>query len=184
MKLSSHEEYGLRCLLRVAHQGAQGSATIPEISRHEGISVAYVAKLMRILRQSGFVKAARGKTGGYTLALPPERICVGDALTILGGRIYEDDFCNRHSGTLTSCSHSTDCSIRTLWHAVQGAVDTILRRTTLRDLLDTDHSARAGDAFESGLISLHVEQARRGRNRRGAQSVGGVVRDSNNRPAH
>ena len=80
MKLSSHEEYGLRCLLRVAHQGAKGSATIPEISRHEGISRAYVGKLMRILRQGGFVKAARGKTGGYTLALPPERLCVGDAL--------------------------------------------------------------------------------------------------------
>src|SRR5436305_14270786 len=111
MKLSSHEEYGLRCLLRVAHQGVNGSATISEISRHEGISIAYVAKLMRILRQGGFVKAARGKAGGYTLALPPEQICVGDVLTILGGRIYEDDLCTWHSGTLTSCTHSTDCSV-------------------------------------------------------------------------
>jgi Rrf2 family protein len=157
MKLSSHEEYGLRCLLRVAHQGPQGSATIPEISRYEGISMAYVGKLMRILRQGGFVKAARGKTGGYTLALPPERICVGDALTILGGRIYEDDFCNRHSGTLLSCSHSTDCSIRTLWHAVQGAVDAILRKTTLRDLLGADHDALAANVFESGLTRISHE---------------------------
>lgn len=154
MKLSSHEEYGLRCLLRVAHQGAKGSATIPEISRHEGISTAYVSKLMRILRQGGFVKAARGKTGGYTLALPPERIYVGDALTILGGRIYEDDFCHRHSGTLTICAHSTDCSIRSLWRAVQGAVDSILRKTTIRDLLRSDYDALAGSALQSGLISL------------------------------
>ena len=155
MKLSSHEEYGLRCLLYVAHQSANGSATIPDISRHEGISVAYVAKLMRILRQGGFVKAVRGKAGGYTLALPPERICVGDALTILGGRMYEDDFCDRHSGTLTSCAHSTDCSVRSLWRAVQGAVDSILRKTTLRDLLHSDHDAVDNTAFESGLISLY-----------------------------
>jgi Rrf2 family protein len=154
MKLSSHEEYGLRCLLQVAHQGAGGSATIPEISRHEGISIAYVAKLMRILRQGGFVKAARGKAGGYTLALPPERICVGDALSILGGRIYEDDFCNRHSGALTSCSHTTDCAIRSLWHAVQGAVDSIVRKTTLRDLLSAGHETVASGVFESGLVSL------------------------------
>jgi Rrf2 family iron-sulfur cluster assembly transcriptional regulator len=154
MKLSSHEEYGLRCLLRVAHQGANGTATIPEISRDEGISAAYVAKLMRILRQGGFVKAARGKTGGYTLALPPERIYVGDALTILGGRIYGDDFCNRHSGTLASCAHSTDCSIRSLWSAVQGAVDSILRKTTIRDLLHSDPDTVASSALQSDLISL------------------------------
>jgi Rrf2 family protein len=155
MKLSSHEEYGLRCLLRVAYQGANGSATIPEISRHEGISIAYVAKLMRILRQGGFVKAARGKTGGYTLAVPPEQICVGDALTILGGRIYEDDFCSRHSGTLASCAHSTGCSVRSLWRAVQGAVDDILRKTTLCDLLRSDHEAVVTSALQSDLVSLN-----------------------------
>jgi len=155
MKLSSHEEYGLRCLLHVAHQGATGSATIPDISHHEGISIAYVAKLMRILRQGGFVKAARGKTGGYTLAVPPERICVGDALTILGGRMYEEDFCNRHSGTLTNCAHSTDCSVRSLWRAVQGAIDSILRKTTIRDLLGADHHAVANAALQSDLISLY-----------------------------
>ncbi len=160
MKLSSHEEYGLRCLLQVAHHGANGSATIPEISRHEGISTAYVGKLMRILRQGGFVKAARGKTGGYTLALPPERICVGDALTILGGRVYGDDFCDRHSGTQTSCAHSTDCSIRSLWRSVQGALDSILRTTTIGDLLrSADHGA--GSAVQTELVSLH-ERPKRG----------------------
>jgi Rrf2 family protein len=134
MKLSSHDEYGLRCLLQVARQGADGSATIPEISRREGISPAYVGKLMRILRQGGFVKSARGKAGGYTLALPPERIRVGDALTVLGGRIYEDDFCRRHSGCEATCPHSTDCSIRSLWRSLQGAIDSVLRTMTIRDL--------------------------------------------------
>lgn len=138
MKLSSHDEYGLRCLLQVARHGA----TIPEISRREGISEAYVGKLMRILRQGGFVIAARGKTGGYTLALPPEGIRVGDALAVLGGRIYEDDFCSRHSGCEASCPHSTDCSIRSLWRSVQGAVDGVLRATTLRDLLGSELESR------------------------------------------
>ncbi|HEX4810183.1 MAG TPA: Rrf2 family transcriptional regulator [Bryobacteraceae bacterium] len=160
MKLSSHEEYGLRCLLHVAHQGANGSATIPEISLHEGISIAYVAKLMRILRLGGFVKAARGKTGGYTLALPPQRIYVGDALTVLGGRIYEDDFCNRHSGTLTNCAHSTGCSIRSLWRDVQVAVDSVLRKTTIHDLLGSGHDTAANSALEIDLISLPARPKR------------------------
>ncbi len=155
MKLSSHEEYGLRCLLQVARHDAATIATIPEISRNEGISMAYVAKLMRILRQGGFVRAARGKVGGYTLALPPEQICVGDALTILGGRMYEDDFCDRHSGTQHSCAHSTECSIRSLWRSLQGAVDGILSTTTVRDLLHHDHDTGATSDLQGELVSLH-----------------------------
>ena len=135
MKLTSHEEYGLRCLLQVARHGEHGSATIPEISRSEGISPPYAAKLLRILRRGGFVKAARGKTGGYTLALPSEQIMVGDALAILGGRIYEDGFCARHAGEKLNCVHSADCSMRSLWRTVQEAVDRVVGSITLHDLL-------------------------------------------------
>ena len=49
MKLTAQEEYGLRCLLRVAEAGEGESLTIPEIGRAEALSIAYVAKLMRIL---------------------------------------------------------------------------------------------------------------------------------------
>lgn len=135
MKLSSHEEYGLRCLLQVARQGIDGSATIPEISRKEGISEPYVAKLLRILRQGGFVKAVRGKAGGYTLAIPPEGIHISEALALLGGRIYEEDFCLRHSGTQRNCVHSTNCSMRSLWRSVQSAIDNVLGKMTVHDLL-------------------------------------------------
>jgi Rrf2 family protein len=155
MKLSSHEEYGLRCLLQVARRGAHGSATIPEISRGEGISVPYAAKLLRILRRGGFVKAARGKAGGYALALPPERICVGDALAILGGRFFEEGFCEKHSGTANSCVHSTDCSMRSLWRSVQGAVDSVLKATTVLDLLNPHKDpAVAADLAAVGFIGL------------------------------
>ena len=81
MKLSSNEEYGLRCLLRLGYEGPGGSLTLPEISQAEGVSEAYAAKIMRILRRGGFVKSARGKIGGYTLARPAAEIVVGDVST-------------------------------------------------------------------------------------------------------
>ena len=154
MKLTSHEEYGLRCLLQVARQGVDGSTTIPEISRNEGISVPYVAKLLRILRQGGFVKAVRGKEGGYTLALPAERIHVGDVLANLGGRIYQEDFCRRHSGVKGSCVHSTDCSVRSLWVSVQRAVDGVLATTTIGDLLRPLEHAVGFDSLPGEFVSL------------------------------
>jgi len=135
MKLSAQEEYGLRCLLRLGAQGDSGSLTISEISRAEGISPEYVAKLMRILRQGGLVTSARGAAGGYTLSRPAEQITAGEALELLGGRLFESGFCERHAGAESLCTHSIDCSIRSLWQALQIAVDQVLTRTTLKDLL-------------------------------------------------
>jgi Rrf2 family protein len=136
MKLSSNEEYGLRCLLRLGYEGPGGSLTLPEISQAEGVSEAYAAKIMRILRRGGLVKSARGKIGGYTLARPAREIVVGDVVDELGGRFFENDFCDRHTGQMETCTHSSvDCSLRSLWKALQMAVDEVLRKTTLQDLM-------------------------------------------------
>jgi Rrf2 family protein len=135
MKLSAQEEYGLRCMLRVARAGEGGSLTIPEIGRAEALSIPYVAKLMRVLRQGKFVKSVRGQAGGYTLARPPEEIPVAEVLAWLGGRLFEPAFCDQFSGLKRTCTHSIDCSIRSLWRAVQSAVDSVLAGITLKDLL-------------------------------------------------
>jgi len=139
MKLSSHEEYGLRCLLRIGLAGPEESLTIPEISQAEALSPAYAAKLLRMLRRGGFIKSARGKAGGYTLARPAAQIVIGDVIGVLGGRLFESkNFCHEHSGQTTICTRSVDCSVRSLWHAVQSVVDEVLSKTTLQDLLRTE----------------------------------------------
>jgi Rrf2 family protein len=133
MKLTSQEEYGLRCLLCIARAGR--SLTIPEISTEEGISAFYAAKLVRILRRSGIVTSVRGQAGGYQLARPAGEIRVGEVLALLGGRLFEPAFCHDHAGVENVCANSLDCSIRSLWRAVQEVVDHVLNHTTLRELL-------------------------------------------------
>jgi DNA-binding IscR family transcriptional regulator len=53
MKITSQEEYGLRCLMRLARAEDGRSLTIPEIAADEGLSFPYVAKLLAVLRQAG-----------------------------------------------------------------------------------------------------------------------------------
>lgn len=134
MKLTSHEEYGLRCLIRIGQQGPDGRLTIPEIASAEGISEAYAAKLLRILRLNGFVIAARG-IGGYALARPANQIVLSEVMALLGGRLFEGDFCAAHPGQMKSCVRLADCSARVLWRALQDAIDGVLTKTTLQDLL-------------------------------------------------
>jgi len=150
MKFSAQEEYGLRCLLQIARQGPGGSLTIPEIASAEGLSAPYVAKLVRILRQGGFLKSTRGQSGGYALCCPAETIAVGEVLAVLGGRLYESDHCEHYSGAIPTCTHNLDCSIRSLWEAVQHGVDQVLTRTTLTMLL-------AGEQEKSVPVSRLVQ---------------------------
>jgi len=137
MKLSANEEYGLRCLVRIGYADG-GGLTIPEISLAEGVSAPYAAKILRVLRKGGFVKAARGKEGGYTLAHPAGEIVIGDVMDALGGKLFESDFCDSHSGQHAICTRSVDCSVRSLWRAVQVSVDQVLRKVTLRDLMQNE----------------------------------------------
>ncbi len=143
MKLTSQEEYGLRCLLRVGREVDGGSLTIPELARAEGISEANVAKMMRILRRGGFVKSTRGQSGGYTLSRPASEIAVGHVLAVLGGRLFEPAFCEGHSGIERLCTHLPDCSIRSVWRMVQQAVDQVLSQITLKDLLRSEPEMNA-----------------------------------------
>jgi Rrf2 family protein len=143
MKLTTQEEYGLRCLLRLGREKEGASLTIGELSRQEGISAPNVAKMMRILRRAGLVRSTRGKEGGYTLARAPEQINVGEAMAILGGRIFDKHFCERHAGSVRLCTNSTDCSIRSVWRVIQDLVDDVLGRMTLKDLLRTENEMKA-----------------------------------------
>jgi len=143
MKLSSQEEYGLRCLLRVGREGTAGSVAIPELSRAEGISEPNVAKMMRILREGGFVRSTRGQAGGYALSRPADQINVGEVLATLGGRLYEPSFCDTHGGLAPLCTHMPDCSIRSVWRMLQIAVDQVLGRITLKDLLVSENEMNA-----------------------------------------
>jgi Rrf2 family protein len=152
MKFSSQEEYGLRCLLQLARRGEGTSLTIPEISAAEGLSAAYVAKLMRILRLEGFVASVRGQEGGYTLARPTGEITVSSVLSALGGKIYEPGFCTQYTGNEDECAHTVSCMIKPVWSRVQEAIDTALRGMTLADLMD-DRERAVPIAIPAGLKS-------------------------------
>jgi Rrf2 family protein len=137
MRLTAQEEYGLRCLLQVA-RGQEGSLTTPQIAEREGMTQAHVHKLMRVLRRAGLVKSVRGRKGGYQLARPAEQINVGVVLASLGGSLYSTDFCGQHAGNERICVRNDDCSIRSLWIAVDQAVQRALQKTQLSDLLRSE----------------------------------------------
>jgi Rrf2 family protein len=138
MKITAQEEYGLRCALQFARAGAADSLTIPEIAEREGLSTAYVAKLLNLLRQAGLINSARGRSGGYTLTRPRDQISIQEILGALGSPTWESASCSRYPGTLEMCVRSTGCAVRSLWGTIDTMVNQLLKSITLADLLDSE----------------------------------------------
>jgi len=139
MKISAQDEYGLRILLQIAKVPAEDGLSLSQISDLEQISQAYAAKVTRALRIAGFIKSIRGHKGGYVLAKQPQEIKINDVLRAMGGAIYDDKFCGQHTGTLSLCTNSVDCSIRSLWTILQLNMDKLLDQISLSDLMKSEH---------------------------------------------
>lgn len=139
MKITAQEEYGLRCLLQLARAGLGGSLSITEIAAAEGLSAPYVAKLLAVLRQEGFIDSARGRSGGYKLAYHPEEIRLGRLLEVLGEPLFDEvEHCQRYAGTETdTCVHLGSCTLRTLWQTLELWMRHTLNQLTLADLLQS-----------------------------------------------
>ena len=75
----------------------------------------------------------------------------------MGGQLfYEGEFCEKYSGKEDECAHTVNCSIRSLWKAVQTVVDQVLTSTSLKDLI---RSEEAMDRFVDDLVVISAAAA-------------------------
>lgn len=141
MKITSQEEYGLRLLIRIAACKDKEGMSIPQLSEAEGLTPHYVAKLTRVLRMAGFLNSTPGNKGGYVLSIPADQIVINKVIKALGGPLFDDEFCGTHSGAIRLCTHSVDCSSRSLWQMVQYTLDKLLDKVTLHDLVNPEKTS-------------------------------------------
>ncbi|MEO1518558.1 MAG: Rrf2 family transcriptional regulator [Bacteroidota bacterium] len=156
MKISAQDEYGLRVLLQIARSDSQTGISIPQLMKVEGLSQSYVAKLTRALRLANLIQSTRGHKGGYVLARPAASITINEVFNALGGTLFEDGFSEPHSDMLSLCTNSIDCSINSLWKIVNFAMDRVLGRITLANLMrcDTEVNQSLKKILEEEFISL------------------------------
>ena len=143
MKISAHEEYGLRCLVQLARAEAdEQSLTLNQIAEREGLSVANAGKLMWILVKAGLVQSHRGANGGYTLARPASEIRLNAVIRILDEDTV-DHFCKTHAGVLEVCVHTNDCGIRPVIVGLHEIVQNALSEITLAELIGSEEKVDA-----------------------------------------
>lgn len=134
MKITSMEEYGLRCMLQLALSDSDGPMSVSEVAQNEGLSTEYAGKLLNMLRQAELVESVRGRHGGFVLARPSDDINLADILRVFSSDLFDEEYCTRHAGSAEICVHETSCAVRSLWSVLSSMVNSTLESMTLMDL--------------------------------------------------
>jgi Rrf2 family iron-sulfur cluster assembly transcriptional regulator len=127
--LSQTAEYALRTVLFLADRG--DAARVDEIAERLQVPRNYLSKTLHRLAHEGVLSSARGKGGGFRLAIPP------DQLKLL--RVVEpfDDISAQRRCLLgrSQCSDRNPCPAHHEWRTVSERLTAFFRDRTVGDLL-------------------------------------------------
>ncbi len=146
MKLSTRSRYGTRMVLDIAIHAKDGPVRISDISKRQGVSVKYLEKLIRPLKQDGYIQSKRGPRGGHMLSESPSNITVGQVVRTMEGDLALTD-CSRDESL---CPISHDCMTRRIWVDATRAMFDKLDSVSFADLIE--EAERAGKPMGHCLL--------------------------------
>jgi Rrf2 family protein len=132
MRLSTMVRYGARVLTELGLAYPDGLVSVRELAERQRISGKYIEHILKSLRTAGIVRAARGSRGGYSLARAPEAITLKDVYETLVGSLAPVECVDCPD----SCSMHDTCPTRETWVELKDAVEQVLGRTRLLDLVE------------------------------------------------
>lgn len=136
MRLTTKSRYGAKMFLDIALHCGDGPVRIGDISKRQGISVKYLEKLIRLLKDAKYVKSKRGPRGGHLITRPLSEISVGDIVRVLEGRRQLDDFLGEYNGDVSKDM----CVTRRIWHEASQAMFEKLDSIFFSELVDEARS--------------------------------------------
>lgn len=149
MQLNVTTDYAIRSMLYLSQVERQASSS--EISRAMSIPSNYLYSVMGKLKEAGYVKAARGVNGGWSLVGDPEDITLLDMIVAMEGTI-KINAC-LEDGANCSRDASASCQMHDIYCEVQDQLEGYFASVTLANLRDwnwtsiqdyTSHNRPAG----------------------------------------
>jgi len=130
MRLTMLSDYALRVLMYAA-ANPDRLVTIDETLRAFPVSRGHIMKVVLTLGQAGILRSQRGRAGGFTLALLPGDIRLGDVL-----RLTEPDYqMVECQGPQSVCPITKACRLPSIVQAALAAFMAVMDQHTLADIL-------------------------------------------------
>ena len=141
MIFTTKAEYGVRLLVELGRHYEDGSpVSLKAIAEAEGLPLAYLERIVALLKKAALVESTRGAHGGYRLARDPATIHMDEAVLALEGAVapmscFVDDSEDGRVLCSNLIDHGHGCATKLLWTRVQGGVINALAQTTLAELV-------------------------------------------------
>ena len=129
--LSQTAEYALRTVLFFAQRPGESLASVDEIAAALSLPRNYLSKTLHRLAREGVLTSARGKGGGFRLAVAPDKLKLVRVVQLFD-RIGTGRQCLLGR---PSCSDAHACDAHASWKALSGQVASFFANTTVADLL-------------------------------------------------
>jgi Rrf2 family protein len=122
MLVTKEADYALRCVLEVAHHGRISAARVAEL---QGISPAFLGKIVQSLARAGILSTRRGVGGGVALAVPLESLTMLRVIEAVEGPLCINDCV----ADPPRCTQIEGCPIYPYLQRAQGALRDIFAVT-------------------------------------------------------
>ena len=142
MKISTRSRYGIRLLMDIAMNSKGQAVSLQEVARRQDISLKYLEKITRILKQGGYLTGKRGPSGGHRLTKPVQEIQLGDVVRLLEGDL---ELVNCWMNDIP-CPRMQNCKTHQIWSELTEIIYTKLNSITLQDLLENDVCTLSAEA--------------------------------------
>jgi Rrf2 family protein len=125
MKISAKAEYACVAVIALARLGAEHiPIRIREIAETHAIPERYLVQILLQLKGAGLVYSARGASGGYRLARPPDQISLGEVLGCIDGP----------GEPLRDAREPVAQALSAVWEQLRASERALLSQTTIAQL--------------------------------------------------
>ncbi|MBT9385763.1 Rrf2 family transcriptional regulator [Pseudooceanicola sp. CBS1P-1] len=136
--ITQKAKYALKSLMALGSLKPGEALTIEEVAQRSGAPKRFLEHILLDLRKAGYLGAKRGRSGGYFLIRPPEKISLGELLQLIEGPMAPLPCLSRRSyRRCDDCTDEETCQLRRIFGEVFYSYLLLIESLTLHDLLKT-----------------------------------------------
>jgi Rrf2 family protein len=141
--ITKKTKYAFKALIRLASIPSAEPVLIADLARTEKIPKKFLESILLSLRKGGILQSRIGKGGGYSLALPPNRISLAAIIRLLEGDIAPVQCLSTTNYVkCEECADERTCGIRLSMVDVDSALTEVLERLTVADMVSRSQNER------------------------------------------
>lgn len=134
MLITRATEYAIRAVLHLAKQPKGEIVLKKDICREQGVTPAFLTKILQPLIKAGIVGSQRGVGGGFFLVKDPKEITLYDIVAIQEGPLHLNQCLVREG----ACEREVFCPVHGAWREIRAGFAGLLSNYNFAQLVERE----------------------------------------------